>query len=292
MQLLLGLNLEVNRDRPHFLLTVFPWSLVVSRCHSLPSLPEEVSLEPSAAPSAGYPPGPGTASAPGLPPSSPRPGILHLASAAGGRACLFSCIIPAGWEGQGRARSLPGSAFCAAWGHRGFGFCLCGLCAPRAPQGRPLWPCCMALCSVASSSGSLIPFPGWPLSPRLLSLGCGGTVGPGFRTCSSFLLLPQWHPPRHPSTLPLSSAPPRLPCPLSAPWCSLGADGGLLGVGAVPPGSEDGGEGPGDLDSLSERPCSEITGIALPDPKLFSASRQPHGLGCLTARASVSSSAL
>ncbi|VCW69780.1 unnamed protein product, partial [Gulo gulo] len=38
-------------------------------------------------------------------------------------------------EGQGRARSLSGSIFCAAWGRRGFGCCLCGLCAL---QGRPL----------------------------------------------------------------------------------------------------------------------------------------------------------
>lgn len=253
------------------------------RCRGLPFLPEEVSLEPSAAQSAGHPPGAGTASAPGLPPFSLGSFTLLLPQAVTPACFPGLGELDGAWpyvlsrEGQGRARFLSGSVFCAAWGHRGFGFCPRGPCAP---EGRP---------RLAALHG--VPLGGlqfWVAHP-LLWVSSVPTiavprmwVGPGLCSCSSFLLLARWE---HPS-LPPSSVLPRLPCPLSAAWCSLGTYSSLWGVGTAPPVSGVGSEGPGDLDSPSERPCSEIigTGVDLLDPKPFSAGGQPRGLGCLTPR--------
>lgn len=47
------------------------------------------------------------------------------------------------------------------------------LVARAPPRAGPVWLHCMAFRLVASSSGLHIPFYGCPLSPRLLSLGCG-----------------------------------------------------------------------------------------------------------------------
>lgn len=147
----------------------------------------------------------------------------------------------------------------------------------RAPlRAGPVWLHCMALRLVASSSGLHIPFSGCPLSPRFLSLRCGLVLASA-PVRLPFCLLGG-------GTLPLSSLLPCLPCPLSAAWCSLGIDRSLWGVGTAPPVSGVGGEGPGDLDSPSERPRSEIigTGVDLLDPKPFSAGGQRRGLGFLT----------
>uniref|UniRef100_M3Z652 Uncharacterized protein n=1 Tax=Mustela putorius furo TaxID=9669 RepID=M3Z652_MUSPF len=246
-----------------------PWSLAVARCRRLPLSPRESlwNLRPPRQP---VPP---PARAQRVPRALPLL-LLPAAPAVSGMTCAgrgTACVLPR----KDREGPIPvWKRLLCRLGPPRFWCCLCGPCAL---QGRPL----PALHSAAMSSGSCVPFPGRVCVPTVAVPRRGGTVGPGRLV---FPLPRRVASPAQSQPLPLSSALPHPPRPCSEPGCVFsGRRQRPNGGWAAPPVSGDGGEGP----------CPEITGtgVALPDPKPFSAGRQPHGLGCPIPRASVSSSA-